>query len=140
MKFLKGKTLYAYVAGIVDGEGTITLNAQTKRSIFCLRIEVCNTNEWLIQMLHNQFGGIIHFRKSTRIQCKNVWRWIIVSRKAAEFLSLILPYLQLKRPQGELALSFQGRRVASKRNKSNAVLDQADKILMLSLNKTGRGK
>jgi len=36
-----------------------------------------------------------------------MWHWIIVARKARDFLELIRPYLRLKKPQADIAIQFQ---------------------------------
>ena len=137
MPQLKGKILYAYIAGIIDGEGSITLQPNTTKGCYTIRVSVGNTNEWLIQLLKNQFGGNFYPKRSKNKNAKLAWEWAVQSRKANEFLRLILPYLQLKHPQAELALSYQKRRIKGHRNEQSAILDQADRLLMSSYNKRG---
>ena len=139
MAELKGKTLLAYVAGIIDGEGCIGLhkNMQYKHPSYTVRVYVGNTNEWLIQFLKIQFGGFITTKKA-KDNRNQVWAWELRARKACIFLRLILPYLQMKRANAELALLFQERRTYSQTGLSERrILDEADRILMASYNHRG---
>lgn len=146
---LKGKTLLAYVAGIIDGEGSISL-AQHKRkdgrrTHWELIVAVCNTKFWLIEFLHFQFGGYIDERTQYGINYANAkksWRWTMCASKAGDFLKLVLPYLQLKKPQAELAIAFQDRRTHNTADKSlvnkRRIMDEIDFIAMRAWNKRGK--
>jgi len=108
------RTDLAYVAGIVDGEGCISIAHNTrpghKYPSFELRVTVTSTDLWLCQMLRMGFAGRIASKSletSRRLPC---WYWSIERAHAAEFLKLILPYLHIKKPQAELAIQFQEAR------------------------------
>lgn len=141
---LKGQTLLAYVAGIVDGEGCIGICGIKREHNLLpytnLRVSVVNTNEWLIEFLKFHFGGS-HISRLQRPKpsWKPTHEWVICSIKAVEFLKLILPYLQIKKPQAELAINFQLRKLQRKRPMSSEykILNEADRVLMHSLNKRG---
>ena len=128
----------AYTAGIVDGEGTIKL--RTNKSYYEVEVFVTNTNEWLIQWLKMQFGGRIYLMKdsSRKPNARDGFRWRLISRQASEFLKLILPYLQIKRPQAELAIAYQKRRRKPWMRRQSKVLDDAQKVLMSHYNKRGQ--
>ena len=136
---LQGKALLAYVAGIVDGEGTIGLHRNYKNPSCMVTVNVGNTNEWLINFLKMNFGGYICYQPNDDIKHKDIWRWELRSKKAIEFIRLILPYLQIKRPQAELAIEFQKRRINGKSISPQVkILDEADTILMSKYNKRGK--
>lgn len=135
---LKGRALLAYVAGIIDGEGTICISRRKKGNKIwnhTLFVQVSNTQEWLIEFLKLQFGGNTDYRKA-HDNARESWRWTAHTREASSFLRLILPYLQLKRPQAELAIEFQKRRnpIGKHLTKEQRVLAEADAILMKSMN------
>jgi len=143
---LKGKTLLAYVAGVIDGEGTIYIGKHRKVKgsykgpcHWELVVAVSNTQFWLAEFLHLQFGGHIDYRMSKGNE-KPSSRWTICAKEAMDFLKLILPYLQLKRPQTELAIEFQGRRnvVGQHLTSTQRVLDEANYIVMKTMNRKGR--
>jgi hypothetical protein len=145
------KTDLAYVAGIIDGEGWISIKNRTIKNgnrNYALKVGVGNTNEWLINWLKFSFGGSVCLKKKWLVNQKQQWIWDLSTKQASEFLKLILPYLRLKKPQAELAISFQSRRkyrgnpnwkIKGKRRMSDAeiALDEADKTLMHSYNKRG---
>lgn len=109
-----GETDLAYIAGIVDGEGHIQIirfPAPKKKSTpgwrTTIAVDVTNTDEWLINYLFLNFGGTVYEVKHNNLKWKRCWRWAIRANKAERFLSLILPYLHLKKPHAELAIKFQ---------------------------------
>jgi len=140
---LKGKTLLAYVAGIMDGEGCIGLHTNYKNPSAIVTVVVKNTNEWLIKFLQMNFGGYILYQKTAwrNLRAKPSWIWEVRSKKACAFLLLVLPYLQIKKPQAELALNFQKRRTGGGRGKRLTdeikMLDSIDKSLMHKMNQRG---
>lgn len=138
---LKGDLLYAYVAGIIDGEGSINIYRVTTlkdKPRFAMRIAVGITDPWLPQFLKIHFGGSVWLAKHNNPKHKDCWFWQISAKKAAPFLSHIIPYLCIKKPQAELALQWQSRK--HKRHfltDAERILDSADKILMSTYNKRG---
>ncbi len=142
------KTDLAYVAGIVDGEGCIGIQSfKSKGHRGGLRYEmyvaVSNTNEWLIQWLKFSFGGSFCLLSRSGLNNKDCWSWRIQTRQAANFLRLIQPYLRLKAPQAELALSFQsGKRPAhthirKPKTDKELAIEEAQSIMMHKFNKKG---
>ncbi len=123
----------SYTAGIIDGEGSICLIKRSTRyqKIF-LSVSVGNTNEWLIQWLKMQYGGDISTSKNKT--GSTMWHWDITRYKASNFLKLILPYLRIKRPQAELAIKFQARKRKGPMADGQAVIQEAERLLMKSYN------
>lgn len=101
-----------YAAGIIDGEGCITLRYHNKdgRSRPLLQVSVGNTDQWLVEWLRSSFGGNITYRQRVQKNWKPLWLWSAENKIAGEFLELIIPYLRLKKPQAELAIEFQSRK------------------------------
>ena len=137
---MKRTEVLAYTAGIIDGEGHISLVRRSDTETVRVEVAVTNTNEWLCQWLKMQFGGRIRIMKEAKPTWKTPYRWVIDGKKASQFLGLILPYLNLKRPHAELAVSFQSRRRPCNQynNKEYNLLDEADRIVMASFNKRGK--
>jgi len=144
------KTDLAYIAGIVDGEGCICLTKRKDSShkrgyYYCVEVKVVNTQQWLIEYLHFNFGGgDITKNNNTKMKnAKPLWQWHISLRKATEFLKLILPYLHLKRAQAELCIAYHERQQkhhwggGNPKTKKVIALEEADAILMHKLNKRG---
>lgn len=136
------KTDLAYIAGIIDGEGTIALcpaQRGNSKPSFQLTVKVSNTNEWLIQWLHFSFGGSCYAKKIYGENDKQQWEWALWTVRASEFLKLIYPYLRLKKPQAELAIKFQGARRGRghRLTEGEMAVMEAQKFLLTVLNKRG---
>ncbi len=138
------KTDLAYTAGIIDGEGCIYIHKRVtpenrSRVRYSLLIKVSSTDEWLIEWLHFAWGGAIgtHSEKSRRLKnWSPAWQWTLQTKQAYEFLKLILPYLQLKKPQAELALKFQERKRkggGSGSTLEKLAVEEAEYILMKNM-------
>jgi hypothetical protein len=82
----------SYAAGIIDGEGCITLYFRNKtmpnHRLIILLVDVINTSEWLIQWLKFHFGGSV-IAIPSKGNCKPCWHWRLQSQQACEFLKLI---------------------------------------------------
>lgn len=143
---LKGKLIFAYTAGIIDGEGCIGIYRQKKKTkrefTYVLIVSLWNTNPWLAQWLKMNYGGSIVPRGKTWAESfptwKQQWKWAITGNQAVEFLKLVLPYLNLKRPQAELAIAFQTKRREHLKTEDQTALLEAERILMSKMNKKGR--
>lgn len=131
------RTDLAYTAGIIDGEGSISIRntKNGKYRCYVLRVDVGSTDEWLPMWLKFAYGGSV-FNEIREKPASPLWRWTITTRQAKSFLGLILPYLQLKRPQAEIAIRFQARKhrdVCRPKPKAELVLEEADAILLKSM-------
>lgn len=144
---MKSRNQLAYTAGIIDGEGCISIQKSTglkHRRNFFLSVRVTNTNEWLVNWLKMQYGGCIVFRPNHDGIAKDSWQWSLGGPKAAEMLEYIKPYLMIKRPQADLALAFQHKKrdMIFKRqaplSDSDLVLREADYLLMHHMNRRGK--
>ena len=101
----------AYIAGLLDGEGTVAINqsfckSRTRR--YELQVSIVNT--WLEPLLgvKAQHGGSIHSRKNFRF--KPIYHWSVGQRAAEGFLRKVLPYLIIKKQRALLALDFMEKK------------------------------
>lgn len=100
-----------YLAGIIDGEGSILIEIQTKRppirkiDYYAIRLLVVNTNLELMNWLENKFKGKVHKRKKVTKQ-KQCYVWNIFSLNAGEILKECLPYMIIKKQHAEIVLEF----------------------------------
>ena len=107
------KAELAYLAGILDGEGTITISRQPRmkqlRPYFCPRVTIVNTWEPLLSWILNRFpvghSGIKRYAPSTG-GTKTVYLWSVENRAMRPLLRELLPYLIVKRRQAELVLQW----------------------------------
>lgn len=101
--------LLGYMAGIIDGEGTIGINkfGSSKRSTpgYSVRVGFGMTERKIAEMFSEKFGGsIMEERVRNR---KVIYRWYKVGNTGTrEILETLLPYLIIKRNRAELALGF----------------------------------
>lgn len=102
---------YIYLAGIIDGEGTITIHRhpQYNRKTFALRprIIVTNTHKGLIENLQDLHGGTIAKQEARTVNYKPVYLWRI--SKTLDILSILLrcePYMIIKKPHAELMIEY----------------------------------
>ncbi len=142
----RAPTLLAYIAGIVDGEGYIGIKTngwgKNGRPRYVIRVGVGNSDISLIQLLQVEFGGSVyggnrHLTRTDGSPYRPFWKWELCSRKAASFIESILPYLRIKKPQAELALKFQSRKVPGHWKRGNTVVEEAERLVMAKWNREG---
>jgi hypothetical protein len=98
----------AYIAGIVDGEGTIIISKTTKKRYgliaptYVAWLRVGNTNERLIRFLDGTFKGSVITRRLPNPRHKRCYVWQLTGVRARDVLRLIRPYLVLKGQQADL--------------------------------------
>lgn len=102
----------SYLAGIIDGEGSIHIEIQSKSErhnrkvdYYSLRLLVINTHLPLLEWIVFNFGGKIRKDKSypNRRQC---YRWSICSHKASAIINKCLPYMIIKKNHAEVFIKF----------------------------------
>ena len=83
-----------YVAGLIDGEGSIMLLKSHKKDPFRRPvISLTNTCEKLIDLLQSQFGGYKRKQKTYKEHHKKAWIWRIEYNKVIDLLNQIHEYL-----------------------------------------------
>lgn len=90
----------AYFAGLIDGEGYISMKSKGIGKSKRPAIEVKMTCEETIRALHKHFGvGNVRFVPSppNHPTWKNQWKWYATSLAAEAAISRISPYLITKR-------------------------------------------
>lgn len=105
----------AYLAGIIDGEGSIYIgnfscNPKTKIPYYQTNIQVTNTDKPLIDWLYNTFGGLISKRTVKQHAAnsrKQAYIWTASGERLTHLCELILPYLIVKTRQCEIMLKMR---------------------------------
>ncbi len=98
----------AYIAGFLDGEGTVRINrSHNKARGIRYELQVCavNTCPEPLFLLQKQFGGGVYLRKLLP-RHKNIYCWTLGQRAGVNLLKQILPYLIIKKSRAELAIEF----------------------------------
>lgn len=96
----------SYLAGIMDGEGTITVWKSDRYDHRVLCVAVVMTKRHAVDMLHVEYGGCLKLYASKKPEWADKWRWQVKSRKAQRVLEELLPYLRVKRTQALLGVAL----------------------------------
>lgn len=102
----------AYIAGLIDGESTITIgrrrHGKKSKSPWYYQpiISMGNTNRAIVDFIAERYSGWVMARKPSNEKYKEWYQWFIRRDSMIGFLQDILPYLRLKRPQAEIVLQF----------------------------------
>ena len=102
-------TEWAYLAGLIDGEGTVTIDRVSKGTNFTYRpsLVLVSTTPCLVDWLFDRFPcGSRHVNNSRNEAWKPQHRVAYVYRPATHLLLGMLPYLVLKRDQAEIVLNM----------------------------------
>jgi len=107
------ETELAYLAGFIDGEGSITIfHFQDKRVVgkpgSILRLSIYNTNADVMGWIALRFGGRVGKVKRRRVHGKQGYVWYQSGRRAAVILQACLPYFRVKKQQAELFIDCAG--------------------------------
>lgn len=105
--------IYAYLAGFIDADGSISITTAKYDSKISYRIKLSahNCKKEPIDLLAAQFGGgKIRFKKTGKARLHNNWRpcyeWIITCNKAADAIRKLIPFLLVKREQALICLEL----------------------------------
>jgi hypothetical protein len=97
----------AYIAGIIDGEGTISLSRKHKSDNRQLVISISNTERQLLEYIFQAVGtGKLTRKKTSQEKHTPSFTYSITNRQALDLLEQIKPYLKTyKSSRAELVLS-----------------------------------
>ena len=100
----------AYIAGLFDGEGHVTI-ADTKTGI-SLRAAISNNNILILQWIIDSIGmGCLYkesqkYLKNTNIIKLDCYRLHLTGYEAGLFLTMIEPYIRIKKKQVNIGIEF----------------------------------
>lgn len=103
---------WARLAAFIDGEGTITAQAQTMNKGRCrttkLSVQVSNTDIRIPSWCQRIFGGAVTPYRASSPVGKPYAVWTVASLMAEEILRFCLPYFVAKFEQAQVALLYRG--------------------------------
>lgn len=113
------KTMDAWAAGVIDGEGCITIKFRKKSkkekcaAYFGLRVIVGQSGKKIpkmLKVLKANYGGTIGapYTPSNEHRMQR-WMWGVASLEAEKFLTRIKPYLIEKADEGAVALEYRAK-------------------------------
>src|SRR3990172_3163537 len=103
----------AYLAGLVDGEGCISISEyrnpkKTATTILTLSLTVSSCDKDILDYWAEKTGlGSVFIGTRARSNSRTGYSWRLCSNKAVELIDLIYPYLMLKKEQADIAVKFQ---------------------------------
>ena len=108
---MAGADKLSYVAGIIDGEGWISIKKNKPHvtrpgTQYFLELGVENTSEKLMLWLEANFSGLVYLRQPRNPKWKPIYSWKLRCSRAAALLSEISDILVIKSDRAKLALKF----------------------------------
>lgn len=101
----------AYLAGIIDGEGSIYIQTQIredrKSAIYNSHFKVANTDKKMIDWLHNIFGGTQYVKKRNNPKWRTQYEWFAGIKLTDNLLPLIIPFLVTKKEHAKIMVEFR---------------------------------
>ena len=121
----------AYIAGIVDGEGSfsishVTTNNGISVNWFKYSLRITMVSREVIEKCHTCVTlSTVSMLKRKSSKGKTIWQWQICGKQLAGFCKLIAPYLVEKRTQAEtiLELSSTMNRYGDGRKVSDEIIE-----------------
>jgi hypothetical protein len=101
----------AYMAGIIDGEGTIGARHRSNgkgRRYHDFMMSIASTDARLIDWIHERFGGSRDYRdQRDSVRHKPLYRVSWAGKQGAAIAEACLPYLVIKKEQALLYLELR---------------------------------
>ena len=95
----------AYIAGLVDGEGSVTLSRKHRNETPSPEVSIANNNLQLLDWVKNVVGaGKITTKSKNKAHHAQSYTWSIRDNKAICFLNEIKDYLIVKKQQSWLII------------------------------------
>ncbi len=119
-----GIALFAYVAGVIDSDGSIGILRETyairrgraTQPTFSERVTIRQIEPEAVDLIHAHFGGCRSVIKGRRERNQQPLQSLqLGDRRAGRLLAAVLPYLRIKRRQAELCLEMRDLKGASRR-------------------------
>ena len=108
MPFTFTETEKAYIAGIVDGEGTVSIGQEANGN-FMVSLSISNTFKPLIDWLSGKLNHKVYIldkAHSRNEKWKILYTVVLSSHTAKELLEVVFPYLIVKREHALVVLGF----------------------------------
>lgn len=117
----------AYAAGLVDGEGTITLIRTASNQHRAPVLSLSSTSYELIEIMVNLFGGVVSHHKTYKKHHRRSYSWRLVYSRALDVMRQLLPFLREKKKIARIKHLLKGYAVNTRRNGKYSVEDKKKK-------------
>ena len=106
-----------YAAGLVDGEGTITLVRQSRLQMKSPAISVSTTSYELVDFMKKTFGGyIVKLKAPAKKHWKQAWHWQTSHDKAIAIIKSVAPFLREEKKKARAQLILEEYKKVTPRN------------------------
>lgn len=108
-----------WLAGIVDGEGCVSLQNKrkskndTRTPYYVISLTVANTDIGMIEELKLLAGGSFRPKKASQPNRKDYWVWGVYGKSAWVLLEKLYPYLITKKERAKIAIEL-GKRISAR--------------------------
>jgi hypothetical protein len=98
---------WAYLAGIIDGEGSVMFTRPGKGKNRAPQVTVASSDRELVDYLVEQHGGSVSSKPARQPTHRDSWAWRVTNQRALRILEGVLPYLRIdkKRNRAKLLVS-----------------------------------
>jgi hypothetical protein len=109
-------TTLAYLAGVIDSDGSISVRRSTYSQrvrkdsgapTYSERVTVKQVTPEAVDLLHETFGGYRFTSSPSAKRGRPLHGWEVTNRKASTALTALLPSLRIKRGQAENCLALR---------------------------------
>ncbi len=102
------KEKLAFIAGLVEGEGCISISRFGGHHRFGLRVSITNTNLGLLESVRKDLKiGRIYPKGISKISKYKLYQYIVTSNQALLVLKKLLSFLRAKKEEAVLGIKFQ---------------------------------
>jgi hypothetical protein len=103
---LNAIALRAYLAGIIDGEGTITITSHTNRDrVYLPKITINMCDPQAMELLADRYGGKVYAKPSRFENSRDQFIWAVTGSHSLNIIEDLKEFLLIKKPQAEVVLS-----------------------------------
>lgn len=121
----------AYAAGILDGEGSVSLTRNRKGRWPSPQVSVASTDREVLEWLRHRFGGSISTKKPRQPSHSISYDWKVTDRLALRFLQTVRPYMVIHRKISRTDLLIEAYLACTPRNgRYNADLLDRKRVLI----------
>lgn len=112
----------AWLAGFIDGEGSIQIRWQKSKrdthmtsSVASISVSQAEPRTEILYWLQKKFGGAVssHGTNTRNPKHNKAFRWLVTGNTAVEVAKLIQPYLRLKARHVDILLEHQKTKLPS---------------------------
>jgi hypothetical protein len=107
----------SWVAGLFEGEGTVTISWQRQRRYTQLRVMLTSVDTEVIALLQRRWPGKLYSHTPKKSpNAREAVTWCLQARRAASFLAQIEPFVRTGRVRAKVELALQSQAARTKGN------------------------